>query len=74
MGGHAAQLITFTVSKDKPSSYTIDINGQQSSFTITGNTPAKNTINSATIVYMLLFGMILIVIVLAVLVVNKYQQ
>jgi outer membrane protein assembly factor BamB len=36
VSGHTAQPITFTVSKSQPGTYSVDINGQQSSFTITG--------------------------------------
>ena len=37
LSGHAAIPVEFTVYKDTPGTYTVDINGQQSNFTVSGS-------------------------------------
>lgn len=74
VGGRAVHPLSFTVSKNKPGTYQVDINGQVSSFTVAGESQNNSVNGTAQALYLLLALMILAVIVLAILVVRRQQE
>ena len=62
IGGHIAIPLQFVTTKDKPGTYTVDINGQQASFTVIGKN--ENTDISRTLFlsgfFICAFGVIVI--------------
>ena len=60
--GNEAVPLEFTVSKEEPGNYTVDLNGKAAYFSITGQN--KNSINSSTIAYMMLGILVLSTVIL----------
>jgi hypothetical protein len=66
--GHSAVPIKFTVYKDEPGIYTVDINGQKSTFSIINSNSSIDSVrNLLTIMLVILAAVILIICVLMVL-------
>ena len=74
MNGNEAVPVQFTVSKDIPGTYNVDINGQQTRFTVLSESNRSSN-DSHTILMSVLFGVIiLLILALAGFIIKRLRQ
>jgi hypothetical protein len=74
VGAHGAQPVQFTVTKDKPGTYTVDINNQISSFTIATRAGQADSSNTQNLLLVMLGIMILGCITLTALIIKRRSE
>jgi hypothetical protein len=70
VGPHGTQPLKFTVTKIQPGTYTIDIGGQRSSFTILGTSSSMASSSRGGVIAILAIG-ILILVTIVILLINR---
>jgi hypothetical protein len=78
IGGNMAIPLKFTVSKDQPGTYKVDVNGQKSHFTVvdsgTAESKAGSPASSKTIGYLFLCFLVAVTLVLGVFVIRRLKH
>ena len=62
VGPHGTQPVKFTVTRNQPGTYAIDIGGQKGSFTILGTSGVANTSINGGLIAILIVGILVIVV------------
>ena len=70
-GPYSAQPVKFTVTKAQPGTYTIDIGGQNASFTVLGATGSGNPTSKDAMMAILVIGTLVLVSVVVILVIRR---
>ncbi len=71
VGPRTAQPVKFTVTKAEPGTYTVDIAGQKSSFTVTDGKSTSSTSSNGAVIALLILGAMVIITVVALLVARR---